>query len=110
MKRTIVIKDADESVASTGWRIRAALTLGCALAADGLQWLVPFLWPVCDVAMVIAVLILWGWRWEVMIALIPELIPGLELAPSWTIFAGYIIMARADGSARERATKTPPRI
>jgi hypothetical protein len=74
-------------------------TVICALVADGLQWLLPFLWPVCDGAMVVAVLILWGWRWEVLVAVIPELIPGIELAPTWTIFAGYLIISRRSGAS-----------
>jgi hypothetical protein len=64
------------------------------LIADGLQWVLPFLWPVWDAAMVIAILVLWGWRWEILLAVIPELIPGLELAPTWTIFAGYLVLGR----------------
>jgi hypothetical protein len=46
------------------------------------KWLIPFLSPLFDEAMVPAVLILWGWHWEFLIVVIPELIPGLELAPT----------------------------
>ena len=99
MKRTIVIKDAGPAPARSRDTFRMVATVICALIADGLQWLLPFLWPVCDGAMVVAVLILWGWRWEVLVAVIPELIPGIELAPTWTIFAGYLIMARRSGSS-----------
>ena len=95
MKRTSVIREAAPGTPPAGSRmLRSTLTLLCALAADGLQWLVPFLWPVWDGAMVIAVLLLWGWRWEILVAVIPEVIPGLELAPTWTIFAGYIMLGR----------------
>lgn len=94
MKRTIVIRDAEPTTPNRWVKLRPAATLILALIADGLQWLLPMLWPVCDGAMVLAVLILWGWRWEVLVAVIPELIPGLALAPTWTIFAGYLIMAR----------------
>lgn len=105
MKRTVIIKDA-EPVAGPGWvRFRPAATLLCAFAADGLQWLLPILWPVCDGAMVLAVLLLWGWRWEVLVAVIPELIPGLELAPTWLIFAGYLIMARRGDSVGPTVSK-----
>jgi len=99
MKRTIVIKDAEPVQARSRDPIRMLATLICALVADGLQWLLPFLWPVCDGAMVVAVLILWGWRWEILVAVVPELIPGLELAPTWTIFAAYLIMARRDDTS-----------
>ena len=111
MKKTIIIRDGDAD-APTGvatpisrpggpparsHKARAVMTFACALLADGMQWLVPFLWPVWDGAMVVAILVLWGWRWEVLIAVVPELIPGLELAPTWTIFAAYIVMSRRKG-------------
>ncbi len=102
MKRTIIIRDADAAVTPTpstlpgtgARKTRAVLTVLCAVIADGLQWVLPFLWPVWDGAMVIAILVLWGWRWEILIAVIPELIPGIELAPTWTIFAGYLVLGR----------------
>ena len=111
MKRTVVIKDAQTTTPRRWGKVRPALTMICALTADGLQWLLPFLWPVCDGAMVVAVLILWGWRWEVLVAVIPELIPGLELAPTWTIFAGYLILARRGDAADSEVgakSKRPP--
>ena len=111
MKRTIVIRDAEAMTPRGGGMLRPAATLLCALTADGLQWLLPLFWPVWDGAMVLAVLILWGWRWEVLVAIIPELIPGIELAPTWTIFAGYLIIARrGDGPApgvRPERTRAP---
>ena len=102
MKRRIIIRDASASdpVAAPGAspvrsnKARAVLTVLCAVMADGLQWILPFLWPVWDGAMVIAILVLWGWRWEILLAVIPELIPGLELAPTWTVFAGYLVLGR----------------
>jgi hypothetical protein len=92
-----VIKDADSRALDRSGVVRPLLTFACALIADGLQWLLPFLWPVCDGAMVICVLLLWGWRWEVLVAVVPELIPGLELAPTWTVFAAYLVLARRAG-------------
>jgi hypothetical protein len=98
MKRMIVIKDAESATPSARlWKTRVALTFLCAIAADSLQWLIPFLWPVCDGAMVFATLVLWGWRWEVIMALIPELIPGIELAPTWTLFAAYLFVIPRKG-------------
>lgn len=109
MKRTIIIRDADATAASTATparparsnKTRAVLTMICALIADGLQWILPFLWPVWDGAMVVAILVLWGWRWEILLAVIPELIPGLELAPTWTIFAGYLVLGRRHEKQRQ---------
>ena len=109
MKRTVVIKDADPALRPRWWKARAALTLLCAVAADSLQWLIPFLWPVFDGGMVLAILIFWGWRWEVLIAVIPELIPGLELAPTWTLFAAYLFVSGSrDAPPREPRRVSPP--
>ncbi len=110
MKRTIIIRDADASAPATtpgapqtrSHKARAVLTVLCALIADGLQWVLPFLWPVWDGAMVIAILLLWGRRWEILLAVIPELIPGVELAPTWTIFAGYLVLGRRNEKPQER--------
>ena len=111
MKRTIIIRDADTAgsadapiAASPGRspRGRAILTVFCALVADALQWILPFLWPLWDGAMVLAILALWGWRWEILIAVIPELIPGLELAPTWTLFAGYLVLGRRHDGTRTK--------
>ena len=102
MKRTIVIKDADPAPRPRWGKTRAALTVLCAVAADGLQWLIPVLWPVFDGGMVLAILLLWGWRWEILVAVVPELIPGLELAPTWTLFAAYLLMSGSrDAPPRE---------
>ena len=109
MKRTFVIKDAEPAPRPSWWKARAALTLLFAVAADGLQWLIPFLWPVFDGGMVLATLILWGWRWEVLIAVIPELIPGLELAPTWTLFAAYLLASsNRNAPPREPRQVNPP--
>lgn len=112
MKRTIIIRDADAAPpapagaghASVHYEpdargrrsrtVKAVLTVLCALVADGLQWLLPLLWPVWDGGMVLAILVLWGWRWEILVAVVPELIPGIELAPTWTIFATYLVLGR----------------
>ncbi len=107
MKRTLIIKDAATVQPPRSGKMRAMLTMACAIAADGLQWLIPPLWPVCDGAMVIALLILWGGRWEILVAVIPELIPGLDLFPTWTLFAGYLVFRR--GNAGASAVSPDPR-
>jgi hypothetical protein len=115
MKRTIVIKDAEPATPARLWKTRVALTFLCAITADSLQWLIPFLWPVFDGAMVLAILMLWGWRWEVIVAVIPELVPGLELAPTWTLFAAYLFLvprrAASSGSGQgSRQGSEEPRV
>lgn len=105
MKRTIIIRDPDPAPDSERARtVRAVITVACALIADGLQWVVPPLWPVADGVMVIVLLLIWGWRWEIAVAVIPELIPGLALCPTWTLFAGYIIVTQ------RKAAGGPPQL
>jgi hypothetical protein len=97
VKRTIIIKDAEAGNAVPRHEVsvlRCVLSVTCALAADGLQWLFPPLWVVCDGAMVIALLLIWGGRWEIAVVIIPELIPGFDLFPTWTLFVGYLIAVR----------------
>ncbi|MDB6092700.1 MAG: hypothetical protein JWM32_262 [Verrucomicrobia bacterium] len=92
MKRTIILRDAEANLASgKPWVLRAAISLACALVADGLQWLIPPLWMICDGAMVVALLLIWGWRWEIAVAVVPEVVPGLDLFPTWTLFVGYLV-------------------
>lgn len=96
MKQTIIIRDPEEPEPKPdkAWMIRAFLSLPCALVADGLQWLIPPLWMICDGTMVVALLLIWGWRWEIAVAVIPEVVPGLDLFPTWTLFVGYLIAVR----------------
>ena len=95
MKRTIIIKDPEAKSGSDGVSVlRCVVSLGCALAADGMQWLIPPLWVLCDGAMVVALLLIWGRRWEIAVAVIPEVIPGLDLFPTWTLFVCYLIVRR----------------
>lgn len=113
MKQTIIIRDPEpepdpapdpkvgtavkQGVAVNAEKIGALkcmVSLGCALTADGLQWLIPPLWFVWDGAMVLALFLIWGWRWEIAIAVIPEAIPGVDLFPTWTVFVGYLIAVR----------------
>lgn len=117
MKQTIIIRDPDsepdptpdpkvetavglekeQGVGVKAGRVGALkcmVSLGCALTVDGLQWLIPPLWFVWDGAMVLALFLIWGWRWEIAIAVIPEAIPGVDLFPTWTVFVGYLIAVR----------------
>jgi hypothetical protein len=95
MKRTIIVSDpAPPPRLPKAWIFRSLVSVVCALAADGLQWLIPPLWVVCDGSMVVVLLIIWGWRWEIAVAVVPEIIPGLDLFPTWTLFVGYLITVR----------------
>ena len=66
------------------------LTLLAAAIADGVQLLFPPFWIPADVAAAAVFIFLWGPRWEIAVALIPELSPGLEAFPCWTALALYL--------------------
>jgi hypothetical protein len=95
VKRTIIINGpeaAPRSIPIGTWR--CLFSVAFALAADGVQWLIPPLWLACDGVIAIALLVIWGWRWEIAVAVIPEVIPGFDLFPTWTLFVGYLIASR----------------
>ena len=75
------------------------LTLVVAAVADGLQLLFPPFWLPIDAAAAVVFFLLWGPRWEIAVALVPELSPGLEAFPCWTALALYL-------GGRSGATKT----
>jgi hypothetical protein len=36
------------------------------------------------------VFLIWGLRWEIAVVLLPELVPGMNVFPSWTLLAMYL--------------------
>ena len=73
---------------------RARTALAVALAADVLQWvLVPLmaggiaspLNDVVDVAVAITMIVLVGWNWAFLPTFLAELVPVMDLVPTWTI-------------------------
>lgn len=99
MKRTIILSDPEPTPPARSGRVwRALLSLGCALAADGIQWLFPPSWVVADGLMVLMLLLVWGRRWEILVAVVPEVIPGLDLFPTWTLFVGYLMVSQGKGA------------
>jgi hypothetical protein len=81
------------------WRIRAALAL--AVLADALQLgLIPvfaegFLSPAndgLDLGVAVAMFVLLGWHWALLPSLVAEMIPAVNLFPTWT--AAVIFVTR----------------
>ena len=79
-----------------------------AIAADALQWmLLPLFWAsaatpfdeAIDLAIGFTLWRLLGWHWAFLPALIAELIPGLDLVPTWT--AAVWIATRGRGAKPE---------
>jgi len=73
-----------------GGTVRFVLTLCVAALADGLEVLFPPAWVPIDLATVGVFFLLWGFRWEVALVLVPELIPGANVFPSWILLALYL--------------------
>lgn len=82
--------EAGERHRPTGLGWRFVLSLIVAAVADGLEVLFPFAWVPIDLATVGIFFLLWGVRWEVALVLIPELIPGVNVFPSWVMLALYL--------------------
>jgi hypothetical protein len=79
--------------AKGGWAgssARFILTLAIAAVADGLEVLFPPFWIPIDLVTVGAFFLLWGFRWEVAVVLLPEVIPGANVFPSWILLALYL--------------------
>ncbi len=73
-----------------GENTRFIVTLAVAGLADWLEVLFPFAWIPIDLATVGVFFLLWGLRWEVALVLLPELIPGANIFPSWILLALYL--------------------
>ena len=77
--------------AHTRWQFQTAMIL--AMSADALQLFVTPLFAegalspaddVLDIAVAAILVRLLGWHWEFLPAFAAELIPGVDLVPSWT--------------------------
>jgi hypothetical protein len=77
---------------AASWRVWAAR--GVAVAADFLQIVVsPLFGPgavspfddLLDAAVGVVMIVLVGWHWAFLPSFLAELIPGVDLAPTWTI-------------------------
>ena len=71
-----------------------AVAFGVAIAADVLQWV---LWPlfmggavsplddVVDLGVAAVLIRLLGWHWAFLPAFLAEVLPGVDLVPTWTL-------------------------
>ena len=92
---------------------RARLALAVALAADVTQWvLVPlvlggFTSPVnnaIDIGVAVAMIVLVGWNWAFLPTFLAELIPVVDLVPTWTIAVWLATRGRKTGPERETSS------
>lgn len=75
-------------VGTSPFRFGLSLLIGA--LADWLELLFPFAWVPIDCVTAAVFFMLWGLRWETALVLIPELIPGLNVFPSWLLLAFYL--------------------
>jgi hypothetical protein len=82
-------------------RMRAAIAVAAAADAAQLVFFPAFgagalspLDDVLDVAVGGTMVLLLGWHWAFLPAFAAELIPGVDLAPTWTAAALWVIRAR----------------
>jgi len=87
---------------------RVRLARGIAIAADAVQLLLlplfagGFVSPVNDALDVVIGLVLVrlvGWHWAFLPSFVAELVPGLDLVPSWTVAVWFATRSRAPNSA-----------
>ncbi len=69
---------------------KAMASLAVAVAADALEVAFPPAWLVIDGFATVAFFLIWGFRWEIAVVLLPELVPGMNVFPSWTLLALYL--------------------
>ncbi len=69
---------------------KAMASLAVAVAADSLEAAVPPAWLLIDGLTTLAFFLIWGLRWEIAVVLLPELVPGMNVFPSWTLLALYL--------------------
>ena len=88
---------------------RARMALLVALAADVVQWmLVPlvvggFASPInnaIDIGVAVAMIVLVGWNWAFLPTFLAELIPVVDLVPTWTIAVWLDTRGRKAGPER----------
>jgi len=65
-------------------------SLAVAVAADALEVAFPPAWLVIDAFATLSFFLIWGLRWEIAVVLLPELVPGMNAFPSWTLLAMYL--------------------
>lgn len=89
-----------------GSGLKYAATLALAATADGLQIAFPPFWIPISIVTVLILFCLWGWRWEILVVLVPELAPIIGILPTWTAVAIYL--TRRDYIMAEKAEEMDP--
>ncbi len=72
----------------SGVRLFAGLAI--ALIADALDVAFPMVSLPVDFVTAILISIIFGWRWETLFVLVPEIIPVTALFPTWVVLVFYL--------------------
>lgn len=84
--------------------LKHILTFAVAATADGLQFAFPPLWIPVSIITALILFSIWGWRWEILCVLVPELAPVVGILPSWVAIAIYLT-ARDGAVASENSLR-----
>lgn len=82
--------------------------MAIAAIVDGLNvadFAIPWLFIPLDIVTVLTLIAIWGMRREFLLVLVPEMIPALNLFPTWVAVVLYLYFgyaAPADGTSRTR--------
>jgi hypothetical protein len=78
----------DPAGKSAAFRSMTSLAVG--VAADALEVAFPPAWLLIDAVATVSFFLIWGLRWEIAVVLLPEIVPGMNVFPSWTLLAFYL--------------------
>jgi hypothetical protein len=67
-----------------------SLGIAIAVIADAIEVAFPPSWLLVDAITVAAFILIFGFRWEIFVALLPEAIPGVDFFPTWTLLAIHL--------------------
>jgi len=70
--------------------IRLIIGLAIALTADALDVAFPMMTLPIDFVTAILITIVFGWRWETIVVMVPEVIPVTAMFPTWVILVFYL--------------------
>lgn len=85
-----VVTHGNRSAPKNRSTLKYVITFAVAAAADALQVAFPPFWIPLSIVTALILFALWGWRWEILAVLVPELAPIVDVFPSWVAIALYL--------------------
>lgn len=83
-----VMPVAPQRVKHSGLRLFVALAI--AITADALDVAFPMISLPVDFVTAILISFIFGWRWETLVVLAPEIFPVTAMFPTWVILVFYL--------------------